>query len=296
MKRLLNILFTLLTGIAAAAASEPDSSVVERPGAVLETVTVEAQIVTTLPQSELSIDTTYMALVNALPTKHIPLSIYEMPYSLRGNSPDWHRMWINTAVLSSAFVTTLLVLECLPEDATAWNRAELRKDPAWKRWYLNVFKRGPEWDHDNPVFNFILHPYAGAAYFMSARSCGFNYYQSLLYAACISTVGWEYGIEACMERPSIQDLFITPLVGSLMGEGFYALKRHIVSHDYTLLGSRILGNIVVFLIDPVNEVVDLFRGSRTRKLHLGRKQPEITSSFMPTIGRGSFGFAFNCVF
>lgn len=256
-----------------------------------------AEIVVELPEAAtVQPDTSFMAYSRPLMYKNRKVSIYELPYSMRGSAPDWHRMWINTAVLCGAYVGTLFVLEMLPEDATSWNRAELQKDPFYKRWYMNVFKNGPEWDHDNPIFNYVLHPYAGAAYFMAARSCGFNFYQSLLYSACISTIGWEFGIEACMERPSIQDIFVTPLVGSALGELFYKLKRHIVSHDYTLWGSRLLGNVVVFFVDPVNEVINLFRDSDTRKLHLGRKQPEITSSFMPTVGRGRFGFTFSCTF
>jgi hypothetical protein len=68
-----------------------------------------------------------------------------------------------------------------------------------------------------------------------------------------------------MERPSIQDIFITPLVGSAIGEGFYRLKRNIVNHGYTLFGSKAVGNIVVFLIDPVNEVIGLFAGNDARR-------------------------------
>lgn len=204
-------------------------------------------------------------------------SIYCHPYSMTYSCGDWKRMWTNTAVLSGAFVGTLLVLECLPPDATAWNRAEIRNVPLFRRWYNHVIKAGPEWDHDNPIFNYILHPYAGAAYFMSARSTGFNFWQSMLYSASISTIGWEFGIEAFMERPSIQDLFITPGIGSLIGEGFYRIKRSIVANDYTLAGSRFLGNIVVFLVDPVNEVVDLFRGRNTNC----SSGVEISSSFSP---------------
>lgn len=224
------------------------------------------------------------------------VSIYDLPYSLTGKSYDRKRLWVNTAVLTGAFVGTLVVLECLPEDATSWNRAELQKDPWYRRWFQNVFKKGPEWDHDNPIFNYVLHPYAGAAYFMAARSCGYNFYQSLLYSAAISTIGWEFGIEACMERPSIQDIFITPLVGSVIGELFYKLKRHIVAHDYRLFGSPVVGNVVAFLIDPVNEVVGLFWGNRERKLHLGRKAPAIESSFTPAIIDGAYGFSLTCTF
>lgn len=192
-------------------------------------------------------------------------NIYFMPYSRTESYKDWKRLWINTGTLAGAYVGALLVLQCLPEDATSWNRAEITKVPLFKRWWRNVYKLGPEWDHDNPIFNYILHPYAGAVYYMGARSCGFNVWQSLLYSACISTIGWEYGIEAFMERPSIQDLFITPLVGSFIGECFFNIKRHIVTHGYTLAGSPVLGNIVVFLVDPVNEVVDLFAGNPCRR-------------------------------
>lgn len=193
-------------------------------------------------------------------------SIYNFSYSINLSVPDWHRMWINTAVLSGAFVGSLFVLECLPEDATSWNREEIRSVPLFKRWFRNVFKRGPEWDHDKFYFNFLLHPYAGATYFMSARSCGFNMWQSLLYCTCVSTVGWEFGVEAFMERPSYQDLFVTPLIGSMIGEGFYHIKRHIAGNGYTLLGSKILGNIVAFLVDPVNEFVGLFAGNKARHI------------------------------
>lgn len=224
------------------------------------------------------------------------VSPYALPYTPHSTGPEWHRMWINTAVLSGAFIGTLFVLELLPEDATAWNRAAISEVPMFKRWFRNVFKKGPEWDHDNPIFNFVLHPYAGAAYFMAARSCGFNYYQSLLYSALISTVGWEFGIEGCMERPSYQDIFITPLCGSILGECFYQLKHHIVNNGYRLWGSPVLGNIVAFLIDPVNEVLGIFDGNPARKYAKTLRHPKVTSALMPYMGKGAVGFSFTCTF
>lgn len=280
----------LIFGASAASAQDIDTQIVE-----LESTPASIQI-EQIDINTVEPDFTGFEALAPLRSKGTIPSIYELPYSMTGSAPDWHSMWINTAVLSGAFVSTLFVLEMLPEGATNWNRAAIQKDPFYTRWYNHVIKEGPEWDGDSPIFNYVLHPYAGAVYFMSARSTGFNYWQSLLYAACISTIGWEFGIEACMERPSIQDIFVTPLVGSVIGELFYKLKRNIVSHDYRLWGSPVIGNIVAFLIDPVNEVIDLFRGNPARKLHLGRPQPQITSSFMPTIGRGSVGFSFSCTF
>lgn len=217
----------------------------------------------TAPALDTSNILSYDWLPHAKPT---PVSPYALPYSLTGKSYNWHRLWINSAVLSSAFVGTLLVLECLPEDATTWNRAALQKYSPFYRWYRHIFIKGPEWDHDNFVFNYVLHPYAGAAYYMGARSQGFNAYQSLLYATIVSTVGWEFGIEACMERPSYQDLFVTPLCGAVIGEGFYLTKRYLVNNNYRLLGSPILGNVVAFLVDPLNEAVGWFAGDPARRI------------------------------
>ena len=229
-----------------------------------------------------------------MPVTPTAMSLYALPCSDKLSHPDWHRLWINTALLSGAFVGTLLVLECLPEGATNWNRDEIQSVPLFTRWYNHVIRDGPEWDGDKIIFNYVLHPYAGAVYFMAARSCGFNYVQSMVYSTLVSTIGWEFGIEAFMERPSLQDLFITPLVGSLIGEAFYRVKRHIVERDYTLAGSRLLGNVVCFLVDPVNEFLDLFRGSPTRRL--ARNRAAISSSLTPSTLSGAPGFTLAVTF
>lgn len=223
-------------------------------------------------------------------------TIYAFPRqntSLGFSHPDWHRMWVNTAVLSGAFVTTLFTLELLPDNATNWNRAEYQHTSPFKRWKKHVLTLGPEWDHDNTMFNFLLHPYAGAAYFMGARSCGFSFWGSLLYCTCISTIEWEFGIEACMERPSYQDIFITPLVGSVIGEGFFRIKRYLVANNYRVFGSPVVGNVVAFLVDPVNEIIGLVGGNPARRYAKAR-QLEISSA--PMIGPGRYGLTMNIRF
>lgn len=229
--------------------------------------------------------------------KHSWISPYALPASIHcTGGQNWHRMWINTAVLSGAFIGTLFTLELLPEEATAWNRAAITSVPLFQRWYRNIFVHNPEWDHDKWYFNYLLHPYAGAAYFMSARSNGFSFWGSMLYSAAISTIGWEFGIEAFMERPSYQDIVITPVVGSLFGEAFYRAKHGIVERGYTLLGSPVLGRIACFLLDPVNEVIDLFRGNPARQAakvyEAERRRSRVTGSFVPMPN----GFAMSITF
>lgn len=191
-------------------------------------------------------------------------TLYDLPYSLSESMPNVKKLVINTATLYGAGVLTLGLLELLPEDATAWNKKEIRETPLFERWWNHV-KQGPVWDKDKWIFNFVLHPYGGAAYYMSARTQGCNALQSFLYGFGVSTVFWEYGIEAFNEIPSYQDLFITPIVGAIMGEAFYKLKRQILHNDLRLFGSRLLGNVTLFLIDPVNEVLGLFYGNDARR-------------------------------
>lgn len=219
---------------------------------------------------------------------------YAQPYSWRVTTPpNWHRLAVNTAVLTAAYGATLGVLALLPDDATAWNSEQYQHSTFARRWWDNVMVKNPHLDNDNAIFNYILHPYAGAAYYMSARSNGFNFFQSLLYSAFVSTVEWEFGAEAGMERPSYQDILITPLSGPIIGEGFYCIKRHIVNHGYTLLGSRLLGGTVAFVCDPVNEFINLFRGSPERRLHTTRA---LTLTSAPTLIAGTPGLTLHAEF
>lgn len=224
------------------------------------------------------------------------INIYDMPYSLTANYPDYHRLWVNTGVLFGGGMLALGVLQVLPEDATSWNKKEITEVPLFERWWRNVH-RGPVIDKDDYIFNYVLHPYAGAAYYMGARSLGFNALYSFLYSAGISTFFWEYGIEAFMEIPSLQDLIITPVVGSLIGEGFYVLKRHIVANGYELFGSRLLGNVVAYIVDPVNEVIGLFAGNPCRN---GNRSDNVRMACTPAVtassGGLSLGFSLCCCF
>ena len=100
-----------------------------------------------------------------------------------------------------------------------------------------------------------------------------------------------------MERPSYQDLFITPIVGSLIGEGFYRLKRIIVENNYEILGSPVLGHIAAFILDPVNEVVGALRPGTCRSLGPSclTSQPLLIPSPAPGSG-AAFGFSLSATF
>ena len=88
----------------------------------LDIENTEVYVTSPLPDvGQALIDTTYVGALRPFMSKGTVPSIYQLPYSMRGSAKDWHRLWVNTAVFAGAFVGTLLVLECLPEDATSWN-------------------------------------------------------------------------------------------------------------------------------------------------------------------------------
>ena len=73
------------------------------------------------------------------------------------------------------------------------------------------------WDTDHWFHNFVGHPYGGSIYYNTVRVKGATPVQSFLFAGAMS-LWWEYALEAMAERPSIQDIVITPVAGAVLGE------------------------------------------------------------------------------
>ena len=175
--------------------------------------------------------------------------------------PPPHRNWKRLGNDSSMFLGTSIIafaaLWVMPESVTNWDKEQIKEKGILWKWRENV-KAGPVWDKDNWVLNYVTHPYFGGVYYMTARSNGFTVLESFGYSTLMSTFFWEYGIEAFAEIPSTQDLIITPIIGSLIGEGFFCAKKSILKHDKKILKSKTLGLTILFLIDPFNTILDGF--------------------------------------
>ena len=118
--------------------------------------------------------------------------------------------------------------------------------------YIENIKSGPVLDKDDFSINYIGHSYAGASYYVVARHSGLNKMQSFAYNAFMSTVFWEYGVEAFFEPPSIQDLITTPVLGSLLGEAFMIWSTHIQNQGGELFRSKTLGTLALSLMSPAD--------------------------------------------
>ena len=105
-------------------------------------------------------------------------------------------------------------------------------DPNKQDWdYIDIRDRSLrlEVKFDNNMFrtNFLLHPLAGTMPYWLARANGLNLYASFA-TSVLSSATFEFLLE-WLEKPSINDLVVTPVSGVAAGEFFFHLGDYLNS-------------------------------------------------------------------
>ena len=195
------------------------------------------------------------AIRNGICSEKNFLDVYNNKYTIHTTNINTKLLKTDTLIMFGGSIAGAGILYLLPESITNWDKDDASN--IFKKWEKNV-REGPVKDKDDWFLNWITHPYWGAVYYMAARSSGLGVLYSFGFSCFLSTVFWEYGIEAFAEVPSKQDLIITPVVGSIFGELFYLSKRKILNNDYKLFNSTKLGHVALFLMDPITEISSLF--------------------------------------
>ncbi|MGR5175872.1 DUF3943 domain-containing protein [Vibrio mediterranei] len=185
-------------------------------------------------------------------TNHVYSNPYRVSLFSPQNGEDGARLWSQTKSIAAYGVGVAGVLALMPESITNWEKGG---GDLFSKWVDNV-SSGPTWDRDDWAINYIGHPYFGGVYYQAARKSGYRQWDSFIYSAMMSTFYWEYGIEAFAEVPSIQDLFVTPILGWVYGEWAYNKEQEIRLTGGTVWGSKSLGNVSLFLLDPVDKLGD----------------------------------------
>jgi hypothetical protein len=140
-----------------------------------------------------------------------------------------------------------VILYVAPESISNWSQ-ESKQNYDFSKWVYNVSH--PTWDEDKWWINYILHPYWGSAYYLDARGRGFGRWGSFWYSFLASNL-YEFGTEAFAEPVSIQDFFVTPIAGSLLGMILEGPWRDLVVKGE----SRSAGeSALLFLIDPLGQL------------------------------------------
>lgn len=172
--------------------------------------------------------------------------------------PDYEGIKRDTYYLLAYQVSVIGILYTMPEGISGWSE-ETKNSYSFSKWKENV--QHPEWDKDDYFINYALHPYWGAAYYVRARERRLNHHQAFWYSTALSTL-YEFGFEALFERPSIQDLVVTPIGGAVLGDYFMRLRRNILERE--MLGEVNMKDRWLLLVtDPlgtINNKVDRFFG------------------------------------
>jgi hypothetical protein len=154
-----------------------------------------------------------------------------------------HSTRTNILVMTGAGGAALGLMWYLPENISKWDKSRPMHE------YLRTaYTKPPVWDRDTWGWDYGIHPVLGSWGYLMERNYGERPLRSFAIAT-LGSVGWEYGFEALIERPSIQDLLVTSPVGSLVGEAAYRLTQHFRRNGLTFWEKA-----AIVVINPVTVV------------------------------------------
>jgi hypothetical protein len=111
----------------------------------------------------------------------------------------------------------------------------------WKQ----TFTSPPVWDHDSISWNYGAHPIMGSFSYLSYRNRNAHWTEAVAGSA-LNSILYEYVIAGATQKASLNDLIVTPVLGSILGEGIYQLKK-IMLRDHRL---STLEKVALTLTDP----------------------------------------------
>ena len=104
----------------------------------------------------------------------------------------------------------------------------IRTHGSFQNWVEYPFH--PEFDKDTFDYNLFKHAASGGYYYLFYRSRGYSQQESFVWTA-LSSLAFEFTVETVTEKPSIQDIYQTPLFGAIVGIGFERLSQTLHSLD-----------------------------------------------------------------
>jgi hypothetical protein len=123
---------------------------------------------------------------------------------------------------------------------TYWLTQEeiIREHGSWKNWIQHPLM--PHFDKDNFDYNIVKHSFVGHYYYLFYRSRGYSERSAFFWTVGSSAL-FEFAIETYTERPSFQDLYLTPVFGTILGMGMERMSRYF--HSLHTLPTSLIGYI-----------------------------------------------------
>lgn len=160
--------------------------------------------------------------------------------------PDWDGVQRDTGTIIGLQFLAVAITYVMPESFSSWTPEQKRN--GLKKYSHNIGH--PVMDKDAAYINYGLHPYWGATYYIRGRERGLDQTYSFAYSFALSAL-YEFGVEALAEKPSIQDLIATPVLGSLLGAYIVEPWRESIKSKQEL---RWYDHTVLVLTDPLGVI------------------------------------------
>ena len=173
-------------------------------------------------------------------TSRAPLTESTLP---EVGPPPPHHTIKTFATLTGLSLVGIGVYAFAPSSFTGADKQDAWKE-AWED-FRHAWTKPPVIDKDRATVNYLGHPYFGMTYYLSQRNYGESPLYSFLFSTFTSTC-FEYFIESWSERPSVQDLIITPIVGSILGELVFRATQE-MRKDGLTTGEK----VVLTIINPL---------------------------------------------
>ena len=104
--------------------------------------------------------------------------------------------------------------------------------------YRRTFTLPPVWNSDHWSWNYEVHPVMGSFSYLAYRNRGAHWAEAVAGTA-INSVIYEYLIAGGTQQPSWYDMMSTPVLGSLLGEGIYQVKKRMLKDKYLSIWEKI---------------------------------------------------------
>lgn len=132
------------------------------------------------------------------------------------------------------------------------HKKEIDKYGSFDNW-IN-YPRDPHYDRDSFEYNLYRHTLAGQYYYLFYRSRNYSEQNAFIWSA-ISSFAFEFTIETVTERPSYQDLYQTPVFGTVLGVGVEKLSNYL--HETDNWAGHLFGYILnpFTLLPPTSDLI-----------------------------------------
>ncbi len=112
---------------------------------------------------------------------------------------------------------------------------------SFENWATHWYQ--PHFDNDSFEYNLFKHTAVGSMYYQFYRSRGYDVKRAFAWSF-LSSLAFEFTIETVTEQPSFQDIYQTPVYGTILGIGLEKLSQACHRTETAI------GHVCGYLLDP----------------------------------------------